>query len=174
MGQSTIQRSGIYLISLCVASHGFPLLEDLPEGGNDLDAQLPSVPVVSDDALLQSKYNIPVVHIALSPPTMEYQSPIVQELLPPQHNFQRLPVSELRPPTVEYQPPVGKINWKKRIHVFPEAATPLKMPLGSKGAASKAVTSMAAGVGAASPWWVSVPMVDRHLQPPTENFYYTG
>jgi len=153
-------------------------MEDLPVGGNGLDDRFPSIYIMSNDALLQNKYNLPVMNLGLSPPTQEYVRPLVQELLPPVHSFQHFPVTELRPPTIEYKAPVVKFNWKKRVQVFPDTSSPLKVPTGSKGLTSKVVTLPKTGItgvaSSASPWWASVPVVDRHLQPPTENFYFAG
>jgi len=169
MGQATIQSLGLLL--LCMACNGFVIMEDLPVVGNGLNDGFPSVHVISNDALLQSKYNLPVMNLGLSPPTQEYQAPLVQELLPPVHSFQHIPIMELRPPTVEYQPPVVKFNWKKRV-VFPDPSAPVKVPQGTKGITNKVVTPKARVLGASSSsaWWSTVPVVNRHLQPPTENF----
>lgn len=172
---STIKHSGVCLLLAVSACHGYPLLEDLPVGGgNGLDARYPSLHIVTNDALLQSKYNLPVMNIALSPPTLEYQPSLVQHFMPPVHNFQRMPVTELRPPTLAFQPPVVKFNWKKRVDVFPGDSSPLKVTKGRKGAATKTMTSTIEGVDTPTPWWVSVPIVNRHLLPPTENFDISG
>jgi len=190
MGRATIQCLGLVVLWVACSS-GFPLMEDLPVGGNSLDARFPSVNVLYSDDLLENKYTLPVVSLRLSPPTQEYQSPLVQRLIPPVHNFQHLPVTELRPPTLEYQPPVveyqppvvkfnhkDEFNLKKRIELFPDPSSLMKVPTGSKGLTHKVVTPKTAIMGtvasSSSPWWASVPVIHRRLQPPTESFYFSG